>query len=297
MKKFVLCVLLLALLSLLLSACDTDPVPTTENVTVPTLTNPLPNQPGDTASLPTQTEALPGTEAVPDTETPTAEPEPVYEPMVISTEYADLKYPGKWADRVTVKTEGNAVRFSSGSVSLFDILFNGTEGVVLGTIQGEDRNTVVRMINYAIPADAADYDACCGMQEDVNFIMEALKNDYDFVAGKEVLKEDDSVFEIRTGVISLYYPNKWKDVVDVSVEDDAVRFSCGETPLFSVLFGQSEGSVLGSCNGTSVSITFDELDESGFSSEEFDRLCAMQEDVNVVIQGLMSAEDFHAGAN
>lgn len=123
------------------------------------------------------------------------------------------------------------------------------------------------------------------MQEDINVIFQHLVSDYDFEAGVALEKEDDSVFEIETSVTTLYYPTKWKDRVTVDVEDTKVSFSCDGTPLFDLVFTESDdGYLLGTYSGTPINI----VDYMVYD----DTLAAMQEDVNVILQHLMEDENF-----
>ena len=218
--------------------------------------------------------------------------EPEEEVFVIKTAYADLKFPAKWQDKVTYEVGDDSVSFSSGDVRIFDILFNGGDGYVLGTIIGEKENVVVKVADYLFDSDAENYDELCAMQEDINVIIDHLVKDYDFEVGVEAIKEDDSVFEIETPVATLYYPNKWKESVTIEKDGDSLRFSCGEIKLFDVLFNSDDGFRLGTYNDTTINVVDYEIDEDSFSAEDFERLCAMQEDINVILQYLMKDSNF-----
>lgn len=107
----------------------------------------------------------------------------------IKTPYCTLKYPAVWEDAVTVtvsQQEPYTLSFvgtvEEKSAPLFDLVFDGDTGIVLGTLNGDEPHTI-SMIAHEI--DASEYDVAHirlfnGMQEDVNIIITNLKKDYDF---------------------------------------------------------------------------------------------------------------------
>ena len=215
---------------------------------------------------------------------------------VYKTKYCDLKYPSQWADAVQVVIDESAaytVTFAmNDGTPIFDLIFNGYTGYVLGTLLGEAENTIVRMNDHTMDKSDSRYEEFCAMVEDVNVILENLGKDYSFVMGQEIRKEDDSTFEIKTRLCSMQYPAKWKEQADIAVSDDAVRFSCGEYKLFDLLFGNEEGYLLGTYDGETVSIVSYDIDASAMNEEMYRQLCAMQEDVNVILQYLMEDAAF-----
>ena len=80
------------------------------------------------------------------------------EVFVIKTDYADLKYPKKWEDRVKVDVKDNTVAFSADKKPLFDLVFNGKDGFVLGTIKKDDGNIVVRIVDHKLNEKDRHYD-------------------------------------------------------------------------------------------------------------------------------------------
>ncbi len=204
-----------------------------------------------------------------------------------------LRYPVQWKDRVEVRTDAQddrVLHFLAGDVQLFDLLFNAVEGDVLGTIQDAKQNIVIRVRPFDLDENAANYSEFCAMQEDVNVILHFLEEDYEFLTGQAVGPEEESVFEIPTNVAALYYPQRWKDAVQIQNTDSKVSFYAGDIELFAIVFdAPDDGYLLGTYDGHSVSLITSDLDPN---EKEYDRLCAMQEDINIVLQHLMEDPKF-----
>lgn len=88
------------------------------------------------------------------------------------------------------------------------------------------------------------------------------------------------------------YPLKWKDLVTVEVADDSVCFSYGDIKLFDLLFDSDEGYLLGTYDGTQIKIISYDFDKDSLSEDEYFNCCAMQEDVNVILQYWLSDKNF-----
>lgn len=230
---------------------------------------------------------------------------PVSESMVVGTEgeetcpietrYCVLRYPERWKEQVQVTIEEQGVytvKFSADGVALFDLAFGGGDGYVLGTLKLDEGNVPVRITSYEVEFESEQYDTYCAMQEDVNVILNGLWTEYEFADGVLIEDVDDSVFGIETSVGTLYYPEKWKDQVTVDVSDSAVKFSANGIQLFDLLFGDGEGYLLGTYNGTEIRVVSYEIEQEGLSEQELNDLWAMQEDVNVILQHLMEDTGF-----
>lgn len=110
-------------------------------------------------------------------------------------------------------------------------------------------------------------------------------------------------FVIETPVVDLNYPEKWKDQVRVEqLEGDlyTVRFFAilegkEEQHIFDVVFGKTDGLLLGTLEQTEIYLVYNEIafDES-WSEEESNEIYAMQEDVNCIIEMLQKEEGFVA---
>lgn len=215
---------------------------------------------------------------------------------VYKTKYCDLKYPTRWANKVKVEIDESGaytVKFAmNDGTPVFDLVFAGQTGLILGTLEGKDANTVLHFVDYPMDENDSRYNEFCTMAEDINVIIENLVRDYSFVPGEEIIKEDQTIFEINTPVAILHYPAKWKDQVDIALSDTSVKFSCGEHKLFDLYFDGEEGSLMGTYKGKPIRIVSYDINPSVMSGEMFDQLCAMQEDVNVILQYLMEDTDF-----
>ena len=191
-----------------------------------------------------------------------------------------LKYPAKWKGQVTAKQSDNRLCFTFGKQKLFDLVFNGDDGYVLGTVRG-DEYTVIKIVDYEIEIDSLD---AFIMQEDINCILNYLQKDYDFVAGHELIKEDTSTFDIKTSVTTLKYPAKWKDKVTIKVTDKKVEFSSGKQKIFDLVFEECDGCLLGTYKGTPIYVSEYDL--------QTDEQNAMLEDVNVIYSYLQKDKNF-----
>lgn len=97
------------------------------------------------------------------------------EVITIKTNYADLKYPSKWENKVNIETKADKVCFTSADkkVKLFDLCFGGKEGYVFGVLTS-DNSTELRVVSYDIDNNLENADELCAMQEDMNVIFQYL---------------------------------------------------------------------------------------------------------------------------
>ena len=109
-------------------------------------------------------------------------------------------------------------------------------------------------------------------------------NDYTFVVGDALEKEDSSTLDISTSIVTMKYPSKWREKVQIEVEDNGVKFSNNGTMLFDLMFIECDGYLLGTYSGTPIYI----VDYSVNNDEQ----AIMQEDVNVILQYLMEDKNF-----
>lgn len=223
------------------------------------------------------------------------------ETFEIETPYAVLHYPQQWQEQVQTteeKGEPYSLKFAAGEAHLFDLSFGGTEGALLGTLKTDAGNIILRLTSYEIDEGAENYHDLCAMQEDINVILQGLAEDYDFAIGEELIEEDNSTFEIKTSLTTLYYPQKWQDSVNVDTSDIGVSFTSKDgDKLFDLEFGDSEGYLLGKYKDTELHIISYEIEKGDRTDEEMNRLYAMQEDVNVILQHLMEDENFTLQVN
>lgn len=244
---------------------------------------PEPTLPVITGSVPDTVPSVPASETDPArTETEPTDVTGNPDEITVSVRGIVLKYPAKWLDVLTIETEEDAVHFSSLDVPLFDLFFDG-RGKTLGTLQSKDS---LRVGLEMFTQDQEDL-RISSMRDDVNYILDNLRADYGFVVAKEDPSDAGDVFPIETSVVTLYYPAKWKDSVEIEVKEDSVLFSAEGTKLFELVFRESEGYYLGSYNETPIWLrTYELSDDTHF---------AMQEDVNVIVEHLLKDERFIKG--
>lgn len=111
-------------------------------------------------------------------------------------------------------------------------------------------------------------------------------------------QQDDIVVSTKYG--NLYYPEQWSEYVQTEQQEDensvTVTFTAnirdGLYPLFAVMIGEGEGEPVGRITDSEgkerdVYLRTEELsDMSGLTEGEQNRLYAMQEDLNYLIDSL-----------
>lgn len=114
---------------------------------------------------------------------------------------------------------------------------------------------------------------------------------------------DETVYEIDTKYCELYYPVKWEDQINVSVDEEdpyTVEFTAvmdeKEVPLFDLLFGGNQGYKLGTLASDNQEIDIfiinHDFNQDDFDEEEYLALCGMCDDVNVIISKLIESGNF-----
>lgn len=100
------------------------------------------------------------------------------------------------------------------------------------------------------------------------------------------------VFEIEANGFTLKYPAKWKDAVNVEVSDNKVSFSYDDIALFDLIFGESNEYLLGTYDDSEIHLRAYDIDPESVTEEQYDNICAMQDDVNVLIKCLQNDVGF-----
>ena len=208
----------------------------------------------------------------------------VYE---IPTKLVPLKFPERWKDIVKVeeiKDDPYTLAFSANGDKVFELIFNGTQGDVLGTLITDKGQYLVTVNMSPLKKTSDKYETDRNIQEDVNVILSYLDKDYKFVYGVDAREEDIDVYAIKTSLVDLYYPVKWKDRVKTEVSDNKVSFSCDGNPLFDIMFGGDKGNLVGRYDGTDILIVDYPLKDQDMKN--------MQEDVNVILNHLNKDKKF-----
>ena len=236
--------------------------------------------------------------ATPDEATVSSENAPAedIETFAIKTAYADLAYPKQWENDVKVdidETNGYVVSFSADGVKLFDLQFNCGSGDVMGTLVRDSENVILRAAFAKLDENDSNYKKHVEMQGGLDVILSHLAKDYNFAEGEENYVNTSEVYEIKTDVVSLYYPKQWENKVKVDVTDNGVYFSYKDVKLFDILFGTAEGAyLLGTYDGKDVSIVSYDLQQGDLSDNDFTTLRAMQESIDVIISNLEKDGNF-----
>ena len=209
---------------------------------------------------------------------------PKSEGMEIKTDYLTLKYPKEWEEKLTVNSDADTTQFFCGDVHLFDINFSGSVGTLIGTAVQDSGNVVVYAKSYPVDEQEENRDELLKMQEDINYLIDSLSQDYHFYSGEVVSDEDTAAYEVNTAVGKLYYPKKWKSKVTFQDSENEVTLLAGDTQIFKLTLGGEKGTLLGQYNGKDLRLIL-------FKVTDAENI-AMQEDVNCIIQHLESSKDF-----
>ncbi len=209
--------------------------------------------------------------------------------VTISTPYADLRVPESFDKAVSHEETGNdpyVLTFKSNAdgTELFSFIFNGEGDNLFGTLMGKEANTVIHLRINELDETAENYEDNLFYQSQMNLILGYLTEDYEIATNEVVAYEDTENFDIETSVVTLKYPAKWKDKVQVDVQEDGVKFSADGTPLFDLMFKKCDGYLLGTYQDTPIYMV-----EHPVESEEH---IAMQTGVNVILENLMQDPDF-----
>lgn len=208
---------------------------------------------------------------------------------LIDLGFVKLRYPAALKDTVDItgaekhaSSDKFTLTFSAEGTDLFALYFNEEKDNLLGTLPLEENPVVIYVKTFPLTSDDLTMRE---KQESLNVIIQGLIADYGFLTG-EIQKEDDdnTVYEIKTDKVSLFYPAKWKDRITVTEKDKTLSFMDGEDNLFDLRFEECDGYLLGTYDGTPVYIV-------EYKAKNDDQI-AMQQDVNVIINNLKSDEKF-----
>lgn len=220
---------------------------------------------------------------------------------VVSTPYADLKIPEVFQGVVTnevTSTEPYTVTFkaSADNTELFSVIFGGKGDILLGTLLGEEDNTVIYTNVPELDSENKHYTEYRIYQDGINTILNNLVADYNFAVNLIVEPEDKETFAVEAGGITFYYPAKWQDTVQTEVTDNGVCFSSNGSKLFALSFTESEnGLFFGTYKQTPIYIMSYEIDKAQYTEDEYGTLRMMQEDLDTIVDNLMEDPNFVLG--
>ena len=292
--KQTLALILAVLLLTALCACSEPET----NGTEPTA--PVPTAVIPTASVPVNSESLPTEDEGPETD-PSIPEETV--PLVyfsIETPCATLRAPEVFETEVktTVLSESPYVLgfFAYDDTELFRLHFNDRVGDLLGTLYTEEEPVVLTAEFAALDPESESYVRCTGYQLGLSTILDNLIEDYHFEPDALPAEDSSEVFAIEGPVCTLYYPTRWKELTQIDVTEDAVKFSYRDAPVFDLYFRedpeQADAYLLGSYDGTPLYIVSYLADAESFTEEELTDFYAMQANINVILEHLNEDERF-----
>ncbi len=288
--------LLCAALILGLTACSVNQNETiTSNAPESTIELPLitsANVAESTQGVTTSEQPVESSVPVTETEEAVLE-EPVY---TIHTKFCDLKFPEKWQTHVNTlidETEPYTVRFTyADGTPLFDIVFGECAGTLLGRVSRDMENLPVYYVGYELDENNAGYYDQLGIQDAADVILQNLKQDYGLAEEAPAEDTPEGVYRIDTPFAALYYPQKWEDAVTATINGKSVTFSYGEIALFDICFEERDGAFLGTYDGTPVYAVSRDVSPEHVSADEYRDICAMQDDINVILEYLRKDEKF-----
>ena len=207
----------------------------------------------------------------------------------LNTPYIDLQIPASYEGKVDAEVTDETVVFKTkDGTELYTLYFGEATENLIGTILLEDKNIVI----YVSFAELDVEDTNAKYRDGINTIIKNLMKNENFVINEAVEYEDPTMFDIKTDLVTLKYPNKWKDKVKIEVTDDTVKFTCGKEKLFDLVFKECDGYLLGTYDNTPIYIISYEFDETKYSEDEKMDLYSMSGSVNAILQELMKDSKF-----
>lgn len=264
------------------------------------------------------TQATDATTATGDKETEPTKPtsgEQKEDQTALKTPYCTLKYPQEWAGFLRVEISESDVYTatyyadleSGKSQELFTISFGGSMESAIGTITASGKTVPVHASSTDFQPDSSWTDQesyiVFSMQEAMNFLLDAMPIETASQPPQgdpNLPEEDGKEMVIDTPYGGLHYPSRWKDYLEVKVNDKngySVEFLCkveGHDPvaLFVVHYGGSKGiavSTAKDANGKSVDVRMEVLEidlDATWSEDDKSIVAAMQEDLNYLLSKL-----------
>ena len=219
----------------------------------------------------------------------------------IPTPYTDLKLSESIAENVYYEVTSQKpytinFRAKEDGTELFTFVFGGVGDEFLGTLTGEKENTAVYFTLAELNEKSDNYAEYAEYQAGANDIIASLLENKNFLAGEDVKWEPTGTFDIKTPIVTLKYPLKWKDKVKVDVSDEAVKFSYKDVKLFDIYFKEAEnGSLLGTYGKTPLYAVSYTPDEKKLDEEQLEEYSAMQYAINVILNNLKKDKKFTIG--
>ncbi len=218
------------------------------------------------------------------------------DPFLIETPCCMLAIPSDLEGKVLYEIIGDesfsvAFRTAEEPTPFLTFGFDQKYDTLLGTMVSEEGNRVVYVQYAELSGDELDTYAAY-QERIVNTALAYLISEYGFVVGEAIPAEETATFPVETSLVTLRYPAKWREKVRIEVSDTGAAFSCDGRRLFDIVFAPCDGDLIGTMNGTPVYLISYEIEQGALTDDQFDELCAMQEDMNVVLFKLMEEPGF-----
>lgn len=215
----------------------------------------------------------------------------------IKTPYCVLKLPKEYEGKIQgiVSSEDPyVIEFETVDKNnkLFILHFGEVANELIGTLPLDKGNIVLYADFLEIDSNINEYVQLISYQASINTIINNLSKDYGLLVDEIVLDDREEVFEIDTDIVTLHYPSKWKSLVDIENEGDVVKFTSNGVRLFDIYLKECNGDLLGFYKDAPVYIVSYSFNYGNLSDEEYNNLCAMQQDVNVIINHLLEDKNF-----
>lgn len=221
--------------------------------------------------------------------------------LEIETPYGMLYYPDKWEKelRFEAKEDSNVVISFYGNVQekeiqLFDIIFNGKDGDLLGYLDDASVHILFYDLDIA-KLDEESQNTIIGMSESASFLITELEKMDNY--SNSGVPNIEGELKIETKYGTLYYPKKWESNLEFvvneqdnySVEFYTVIDGKEKQHLFDLVFGEYEEESVGNLTeDVNLYIHSYELeDEDKWSERDLTIYYGMQEDVNYIIDRLV----------
>lgn len=207
---------------------------------------------------------------------------------VITTPYAELTVPETFNENVqiTVTSENPYVIMfaAKDGTELFSMHFGQEAECFLGTLPGDKEKVSVYASFAELDQSSENYDVYCNYQESINTIIEGLMTQSGMIVDEIVEYEYTSTFDIKTDVVTMKFPTKWRESVEVEVSEEGVKFSSDGTPLFDFMFVECDGFLVGTYRETPIYIVEYPV--------ETEQQAEIQVDMNVILQNLIQDPNF-----
>lgn len=215
----------------------------------------------------------------------------------IETPYCELCLPKEFEEHVIteIKMEDSySILFKTKEkgVDLFVLYFDNETENLIGTLPLATENKVLYADFADLDNEDENYLEYSTYQEGINTIIDNLVAEYNFIIDDVIEYDDKTTFDIENEFVTLKYPNKWKEEVEIYKEEKCIKFFYDKVALFDVYFEECDGDHIGTYKNIPIYIISYIFDKDSITEEQHRKLSAMQHDVNVIIDNLVQDDNF-----